>query len=58
MTLNRLGRSGETGETAIPASLHDSLMARLDRAPEVKEIAQIAACIRPRIRLRPAGGDC
>ena len=35
----------ETGETAIPASLHDSLMARLDRIPEVKEVAQIAACI-------------
>ncbi len=35
----------ETGDTAIPASLHDSLMARLDRIPEVKEFAQIAACI-------------
>ncbi len=35
----------ETGEAAIPASLHDSLMARLDRTPEVKEIAQTAACI-------------
>ncbi|MGH6918219.1 MAG: ATP-binding protein, partial [Geminicoccaceae bacterium] len=35
----------ETGETAIPASLHDSLMARLDRIPEVKEAAQTAACI-------------
>ena len=35
----------ETGETTIPASLHDSLMARLDRIPEVKEIAQTAACI-------------
>jgi predicted ATPase/class 3 adenylate cyclase len=35
----------ETGETSIPASLHDSLMARLDRIPEVKEVAQIAACI-------------
>ncbi len=35
----------ETGETAIPASLHDSLMARLDRIPEVKEVAQIAASI-------------
>lgn len=35
----------ETGDTAIPASLHDSLMARLDRIPEVKEIAQTAACI-------------
>jgi class 3 adenylate cyclase len=35
----------ETGETSVPASLHDSLMARLDRIPEVKGIAQIAACI-------------
>lgn len=35
----------ETGETSIPASLHDSLMARLDRIPEVKEVAQVAACI-------------
>ncbi len=35
----------ETGETSIPASLHDSLMARLDRIPEVKEVAQTAACI-------------
>ncbi len=35
----------ETSETSVPASLHDSLMARLDRIPEVKEIAQIAACI-------------
>jgi class 3 adenylate cyclase/predicted ATPase len=35
----------ETGETTIPASLHDSLMARLDRIPEVKEVAQTAACI-------------
>ncbi|HKX43690.1 MAG TPA: AAA family ATPase [Burkholderiaceae bacterium] len=35
----------EAGETAIPASLHGSLMARLDRIPEVKEVAQIAACI-------------
>ena len=35
----------ETGEAAIPASLHGSLMARLDRIPEVKEVAQIAACI-------------
>lgn len=35
----------ETGKTAIPASLHDSLMARLDRFPEVKTVAQTAACI-------------
>jgi len=30
---------------AIPASLHDSLMARLDRLQPVKEVAQTAACI-------------
>ena len=30
---------------AIPASLHDSLMARLDRSQPVKEVAQTAACI-------------
>ncbi len=35
----------ETGETAIPASLLDSLMSRLDRSPDVKEVAQTAACI-------------
>ena len=36
----------ETGETLVPASLYDSLMARLDHhLPEVKEVAQLAACI-------------
>jgi len=30
---------------AIPATLRDSLMARLDRLPQVKEVAQAAACI-------------
>lgn len=35
----------ETGKTSIPSSLHDSLMARLDRISDVKEVAQIAACI-------------
>jgi len=30
---------------AIPATLHDSLMARLDRLQPVKEVAQTAACI-------------
>ena len=36
----------EKGDTkAIPASLHSSLMARLDRLPDIKEAAQIAACI-------------
>src|SRR3954447_3734814 len=36
----------ETGAgAAVPASLHASLMARLDRVPGVKEVAQAAACI-------------
>jgi class 3 adenylate cyclase len=30
---------------AIPSTLHDSLMARLDRLDPVKEVAQAAACI-------------
>jgi class 3 adenylate cyclase len=30
---------------AIPATLHDSLMARLDRLAAVKEVAQIGACL-------------
>jgi len=30
---------------SIPITLHDSLMARLDRFPSVKEVAQVAACI-------------
>src|SRR5215210_7162546 len=29
----------------VPVSLYASLMARLDRVPEVKEVAQVAACI-------------
>ena len=33
------------GPAAVPASLHASLMARLDRVPGVKEVAQVAACI-------------
>jgi class 3 adenylate cyclase/tetratricopeptide (TPR) repeat protein len=33
------------GDSPIPASLHDSLMARLDRLHGVREVAQIAACI-------------
>jgi predicted ATPase len=37
---------GVVGSTVmIPATLHDSLMARLDRLDSAKEIAQIGACI-------------
>jgi predicted ATPase len=39
--------SSERSETnlSVPATLHDSLMSRLDRLPEVKRVAQVAACI-------------
>ena len=37
--------SGPLSEVAIPATLHDSLMARLDRLGAVKEVAQTAAAI-------------
>ena len=36
---------GPLSALAIPASLRDSLMARLDRLGAVKEIAQVGACI-------------
>ncbi|HMR33177.1 MAG TPA: AAA family ATPase [Geminicoccaceae bacterium] len=45
-------RGGEAvAASDVPASLHDTLMARLDRLPEVKEVAQIAACIGREIEL-------
>ncbi|MEL6682031.1 MAG: adenylate/guanylate cyclase domain-containing protein [Pseudomonadota bacterium] len=37
--------NGSLDDTAIPATLHDSLMERLDRLGGTKEIAQIAACL-------------
>jgi predicted ATPase len=38
--------AGGTGRgTEVPASLHASLIARLDRVAGVKEVAQVAACI-------------
>ena len=37
--------NGPLPPLAIPATLHNSLMARLDRLAPVKEIAQIGACI-------------
>lgn len=36
---------GPLSAIAIPATLHDSLMARLDRLTPIKEVAQTAACI-------------
>ena len=40
----------EDGEPEIPASLHESLMARLDRAGLAREIAQVAAVIGRSVR--------
>jgi len=42
---DRYALSGPLPSLAIPATLQDSLMARLDRLAPVKEIAQIGACI-------------
>ena len=36
--------AGPVLDLAIPSTLRDSLMARLDRLPEVREIAQMASC--------------
>lgn len=36
---------GPLQRLAVPASLHDSMMARLDRHQPLKEVAQTAACI-------------
>jgi class 3 adenylate cyclase/tetratricopeptide (TPR) repeat protein len=38
-------RTGPLPETAIPATLRDSLMARLDGAASMREVAQVGACI-------------
>ena len=37
--------AGMTAPRAVPASLYASLMARLDRVPGVREVAQVGACI-------------
>ncbi len=37
--------SGELSTLSVPATLHDSLMARLDRMTSAKEVAQLAATI-------------
>ncbi|MFT7532399.1 MAG: class 3 adenylate cyclase/predicted ATPase [Gammaproteobacteria bacterium] len=37
--------TGPVSLLAIPVTLHDSLMARLDRMQPVKEVAQMASCI-------------
>jgi class 3 adenylate cyclase/predicted ATPase len=42
---DRYELTGPLPPLAIPSTLHDSLMARLDRLAPVKEVAQVAACI-------------
>ena len=42
---DRYDYSGSVSKMAIPATLHDSLMARLDRLIPVKEIAQVGAAL-------------
>ena len=42
---DRYSLSGSLSDLVIPATLHDSLMVRLDHLGEVKEIAQIGAVI-------------
>lgn len=42
---DRYELTGPLTELAIPSTLQDSLMARLDRLAPVKEVAQIGACI-------------
>jgi predicted ATPase len=42
---DRYALVGALPPLAIPSTLHDSLMARLDRLAPVKEVAQIGACI-------------
>ena len=37
--------TGTLSEASIPATLHDSLMARLDRLPTIKEVAQLGAVL-------------
>ncbi|MEE9281701.1 MAG: AAA family ATPase [Myxococcota bacterium] len=37
--------TGELEDSAVPATLHDSLMARLDRLSAAKEVAQVAAVL-------------
>jgi class 3 adenylate cyclase len=42
---DRYALTGPLSEISIPASLHESLMARLDRLPTVREVAQLGAVL-------------
>ena len=53
---DRYELEGPLPPLAIPATLQDSLMARLDRLAPVKEVAQVAAAIGREFSPRAAGG--
>jgi predicted ATPase len=42
---DRYALAGPLSEVSIPASLHESLMARLDRLPTLREVAQVGAVL-------------
>jgi len=42
---DRYALAGELSEISIPATLQDSLMARLDRLPKLREVAQMGAVL-------------
>ena len=42
---DRYALTGPLSEISIPASLHESLMARLDRLPTLREVAQLGAVL-------------
>ncbi len=42
---DRYALTGPLSDISIPASLHESLMARLDRLPTVREVAQLGAVL-------------
>ena len=44
-TAERFGLTGPLSSLAIPATLQESLMARLDRLPQVREIAQLGSVL-------------
>jgi class 3 adenylate cyclase/tetratricopeptide (TPR) repeat protein len=50
------GKSVPSYQSIVPPTLYDSLMARLDRIPEVKELAQTAACIGRDFEFRTLAG--
>ncbi|HET6521517.1 MAG TPA: AAA family ATPase, partial [Geminicoccaceae bacterium] len=60
---DRYELAGPLPPLAIPATLRDSLMARLDRLAPVREVAQVAACIGREfshellVAVAPLGGD-